>query len=225
MALKLMGDTDAALGYLAEAVRLDPQLAQAHSTIGTLLERSGRDGEAIDHFMLAARHDPGGEARFRLAEALRRAGRIDASLSHYEQVIERSEASFGQAMALVQLRRYSEARDRLTSGMDGHPWEPAFPLALARLLAASPDDQIRDGQRALELVQALELRTTAVAETMAMAHAELGQFREAVEWQRLAMSVAAEAGQSEAARQMSTNLLLYLRGQPCRTPWRDDELE
>ena len=228
MALNLMGDAGAAMGHLAEAVRLDPELAQAHFTMGTLAERSGRDGEAIGHYMVAATHDSGvGETHHRLADALRRAGRFEASLPYYEQVVERSDARFGQAMALVQLRRFGEAREHLSVGMDRHPWEPAFALALARLLAAAPDGQIRDGQRALELVQTLaeELRTTAVAETMAMAHAELGQFPQAVEWQRLAMSVATEAGQSVAARQMSVNLALYLRGQPCRTPWRNDELE
>ena len=85
---------------------------------------------------------------------------------------------------------------------------------------------MRDGRRALEIVQALaeEVRTTAVAETLAMAHAELGQFAEAVEWQRLAMSVATEAGQVEAVQRMSANLSLYLRGQPCRTPWHAAEL-
>ena len=130
-------------------------------------------------------------------------------------------------MALVGLRRYGEARDRLHAGMERHPGEPAFALALARLLAAAPVDAVRDGQQALDLVQALavEIRTTAVAETMAMAHAELGQFAEAVRWQRLAMSVATDAGQVDAVRRMSANLALYLSGQPSRAPWRADELQ
>ncbi len=127
----------------------------------------------------------------------------------------------------MKLGRYREAHDRLAAGVERHPWEPAFPLALARLLAAAPDDTLRDGGRALAMAQGLaeRLRTTAVAETMAMAHAELGQFTGAVEWQRLAMSVAAEAGQAAAVQRMSANLARYLRGEPCRVPWQDDELE
>ena len=39
------------------------------------------------------------------------------------------------------------------------------------------------------------------------------------------MSVAAEAGQTEAAQRMAVNLALYQQHQPCRTPWRDDEPE
>ena len=228
MAIKLMGGApDTAIGRLGEALRLDPLLTQARFAIGSLLEGSGRAAEAADYFRWAAEDGADGdEAAFRLAQILRRTGRPEASLSHYGRTIERSDARFGLALALVQLGRFSEARDRLRAGLELHPWEPAFSLALARLLAAAPDAAVRDGQRALDLVQALarNLRTTAVAETMAMAHAELGQFAEAVEWQRLAMSVATDAGQVEAVQRMSANLSLYLRGEPCRTPWHPDEL-
>jgi cytochrome c-type biogenesis protein CcmH/NrfG len=111
--------------------------------------------------------------------------------------------------------------------MNLHPDQPAFPQALARLLAASPDPQVRDGQRALDLVQALaeEHKTTSVAETMAMALAEVGRFAEAAEWQRLAMSVAVDAGHADAAQRMAANLALYQRHEPCRSPWRDDDPE
>ena len=230
MALRLSGeDAETAVAYLAEAARLDPALtARVQLTIGAVREAGGRVEEAIGHFTLAASEAPaGGEAHFRLAEALRRSGRAAASLAYYEQVPDRRDARFGEVLALVKLGRYREARDSLLAGVDRHPWEPAFAIALARLLAAAPDDAIRDGPRALAMAQALaeNLRTTAVAETMAMAHAELGQFTEAVRWQRLASSVAAGVGQAAAAQRMGTNLARYLRGQPSRTPWQDDELE
>ena len=230
MALRLSGgDGEAAAAYLAEAARLEPALTtRAHLTIGAVREESGRREEAIGHFALAASEAAaGGEAHFRLAEALRRSGRAEAALGRYEQVSDRREARFGEVLALAELGRWREAHDRLAAGTERHPWEPAFPLALARLLAAAPDDALRDGARALALAQALaeNVRTTAVAETVAMAHAELGRFATAVEWQRLAMSVAAEAGQPAAVQRMSANLAAYLRGEPCRTPWQDGELE
>ena len=232
LALNRVGDARAALDQLEEAVRLDPQLARAHFATGTLFERSGRDREAIDRYTSAVTHDPNlGEAHLRLADALRRTDRVEASLSSYQRVLELepdwAEARFGEAMALVRLTRHREALERLRLAMGFHPEELAFPLALARLLAASPDPQARDGQEALDLVHALteEHQTTAVAETMAMALAELGQFAQAVEWQRLAMSGATEAGHSEVAQRMAANLTLYEREKPCRTPWRDDALE
>jgi tetratricopeptide (TPR) repeat protein len=232
LTLNRMGDARAALAELEAAIRVDPRLALAHFMMGTLLERSGRDQEAIDRYTAAVTHDPRlREAHLRLADALRRIGRLEASLSFYQRVLElhpdSEEARFGEAMALVRLTRHAEARERLRVAMSLHPDQPAFPQALARLLAASPDSQVRDGQRALDLVQALaeEHKTTSVAETMAMALAEVGRFREAAEWQRLAMSVAVEAGHPHAARRMAVNLTLYQRHEPCRTPWRDDDPE
>ena len=232
LALNRTGDARAALAELDAAIRVDPSLASAYFVMGTLLERSGRDQEAIDRYTAAVMRDPGFRvAHLRLADALRRIGRLEASLSSYKRVLEiepdSEDARFGEAMALAHMSRHAEARERLRAAMSIHPDQPAFPQALARLLAASPDPQVRDGHRALDLIQALveKHKTTSVAETMAMALAELGRFPEAVEWQRLAMSVAVDGGHAEAARRMGANLALYLRHEPCRIPWRDDDPE
>ena len=232
LALNRTGAARAALEQLAEAVRLDPGLAAAHFAMGTLYERSGRDQEALERYTLAATHDPRhAEAHLRLADTFRRTDRLEASLAPYRRVLELEpgwrEARFGEAMALVRLARYAEALQRLRAAMDLRPGEPAFPLAVARLLAAAPDPRVRDGSEALVLAQAVEEthKTTAVAETMAMALAELGRFAEAVEWQRVAMAGAAAGGQAGTSRRMAANLALYRLGRPCRTPWRDDDPE
>lgn len=227
-----MGEARAALAELDKALGVDPALPPAHFMKGTLLERSGRDDQAIAEYTAAVTNDPTlREAHVRLADVLRRAGRLDAALSSYRRVLELApdseEARFGEAMALAQLSHHAEARDRLRDAMLRHPDQPAFTQALARLLAASPDPQVRDGRQALDLVTLLanQYKTTSVAETMAMAWAEVGRFEEAVDWQRLAMAVAADAGHSDAAKRMAANLALYQRHEPCRTPWRDDDPE
>ena len=137
-----------------------------------------------------------------------------------------TEAPFGYAMALVDLGRYREARDRLEAGTTLYPDQPIFVKALARLLAAAPDARARDGQRALMLVQELleQERSFDLGEAMAMALAEVGQYAEAASWQREVMSMAEQAGRYDLAQLMAGNLMLYERGQPCRTPWRDDEM-
>ncbi len=227
-ALLRVGDARAALTELQAAVNLDGRLAGAHYLLGMLFERSGRDREAIDRYTLAVTHDPNLDAvHLRLADALRRTGRLEASLASYRRVLDREEARFGEALALARLGRYGTARKRLETGVQLHPGQPAFPHALARLLAAAPDPAVRDGLRALELAQAVaaEHRTAGVAETLAMAFAELGRFGEAVEWQRFAMTVAADSARPDVARAMSANLARYQRREPCRTPWRDDEPE
>lgn len=229
-ALERLGDVHGAEAAFGEALRLDPRSYEAHYALGSLLARTGRDAEAIDRFEDAVFHNPNfAGAHLALADALRRSAQPGPSLASYRRVVEiepgNAAARFGEAMALVVLQRYAEARERLSRAAVVHPRRTEFPHALARLLAAAPDDRVRDGAGALELMRALVVSepTSAVAETMAMTLAELGLFAEAVEWQRAAMAIAARAARSDVARRMAVNLRSYLRRQPCRTPWRDGD--
>ncbi len=228
-ALFLAGDAGGALEQFEAAVRLSPEFPKAHYSIGVLMEAGGLDKEAIEQFSAAVKYDPSYvEARFQLADALRRNGRLEESLPHYAEVMKTSpavsQARFGYAMALVRLRRYQEARDRLTDGMKTYPDQPGFAHALARLRAAAPDDRVRDGRTALALVEPLlkQQKTIGLAETMAMALAELGRFDEAAAWQREAIAGATQAERDALAR-LSENLRLYESRKPCRTPWREDD--
>src|SRR5262245_1205653 len=149
----MQGDADHALAQYREAVRLSPTLAQAHFVMGLLLESRAQDREAIDAFTAAVTTDTANlDARFSLANALRRNGRIEESLTHYAEILRinpsMSQASFGYAMGLVRLGRYQDARDRLDAGVKAFPDQLGFAHALARLLAAAPDDRVRDGRRA-----------------------------------------------------------------------------
>src|SRR5262249_1561650 len=155
------------------------------------------DREAIDAFSTAVKQDPGyAEARMQLADALRRNGRAEDSLAHYAEVIKTipsiSQARFGYAMALVRLGRFVEPRDSIPHAMNAFHDHPGFPPALARVLAAAPDDRVRDGPRAFALMKDLLARqkTAALAETMAMTLAELGRFDEAIAWQLDAIATA-----------------------------------
>ena len=232
MALDRAGRAREAVVELEAALRLEPQSAQAHYVIGTVLERAGRDAEAIGRYAAAAEHAPESvEAHLRLADAYSRTAQADEALPHYQRVLaiapDSNAGRFGEAMALVRLGRHREARDRFATAHERHPDQPPFAIALARLLAASPDAGVRNGPWAVDLAGRLvaTVKTTGAAETMAMALAEVGQFAGAIEWQRVAIDVARDAGRRDLAQLMSANLALYSRGAPCRRPWRDDEPE
>ena len=229
-ALERLGDIGGAEDAYGDALRLDPRLYTAHYALGNLLARSGRDSEAIGRFTDAVLFNPNFAAgHVALADALRRTEHPGPALASYRRAIEldpgNAPAWFGEAMSLVRLDQYVEARVRLSRATVVHPGRTEFSHALARVLAAAPDERVRDGAQALELMRVLVASepTTAVAETMAMALAELGFFAEAAEWQRAAMAVAARAARPDVAQRMASNLQLYLRGQPCRTPWREDD--
>ena len=230
-ALYMLGNERDGRAQFEEALRVSPQYAEAHYSLGLILEGSGRFEEALHRFSTAVRHAPGYvEARVRLARLLRRVGRSSEALAEYAQVVaaepRSAEASFGYAMTLVLLGRYQEARERLETGIADHPDQPMFAKALARLLAAAPDARTRDGQRALTLVQELLARERSfdLGEAMAMALAEIGRYAEAASWQREVMSMAEQAGRYGLVELMAGNLRLYERGEPSRTPWRDDEM-
>jgi predicted Zn-dependent protease len=130
-------------------------------------------------------------------------------------------------MAYVQLGRYQAARDRLGSAMAAFPDQPLFAHTLARLLAAAPDDRARDANRAIAIVDEQlrrGQRTLELGETMAMALADLGRFAEATKVQRDLLTGAERAGLHAAVPRLTRNLESYERGEPCRTPWSNEEM-
>ena len=229
-ALYMTGDSKGALEQFQAAVRVLPDLAKAHYAIGVVKEASGEDAPAIEAFAAAVKADPAyAEARVSLADALRRTGKVEEALPHYAEVLKAnpsaSQATFGYAMGLVRLRRYAEARDRLAEATRAYPDQAGFAHALARLLAAAPDDRVRDGQRAMTLMTELlkAQNTVGTAETMAMALAETGQWTHAIDWQRQTIDAARQARQPALVARLTANLKLYQRHQPCRVPWSDDD--
>ena len=232
-ALFMIGDLDGAMTEFERVVRTTPDYYPSHYSIGVLLQETGRHAEAVERFATALRHRPGDDAAgLRMAISLRRSGDPQAALSYYEAVLRANpnavEARFGYVMTLVQLGRYREAHDRLVTAMQAFPNETSFPHALARLLAAAPDPAIRNGRRAMTLVErvmdAEPEPTIDLGETMAMTLAELGRFGEAAEVQRALIGAAELANLTAAVRHLTANLRRYERGEPCRTPWPADAM-
>jgi tetratricopeptide (TPR) repeat protein len=197
--------------------------------LGLLAESDMRDPEAIVHFTAAVGLDPNYlEAHASLADALRRTGRVDASLPHYLKVLALnpavSQARFGYSIGLVRLGRFREARDSLRDAVAMYPDQPGFAHALARILAAAPDDSVRDGTAAVRLTEKLleSNRSWTLLETRAMAAAEVGRFDDAVKWQQAAIQGAGSVAPAAMAH-MRDILGGYRRGAPCRTPWRADD--
>src|SRR5262245_22372985 len=89
-----------------------------------------------------------------------------------------------------------------------------YHTALAMLLAACPDAKIRDGKKALEAAQkAYELaKGPSELATLAAAHAEIGEFDKAVEWQ----TKATDAAPAALKEQYQQRLKLYQDKKPYR---------
>ena len=219
------GDPSGAVDQFEEALRWSPESPEAHFGLGMVLNLEGRYSEAIERFSAAVTYQTDHlEARLALAEALRVSGRLQESLPHLEQLVtlepRLAEVWAVHAMTLVRLERYQAARDRLSEARQVHPDRPMLTDLLVRVLAAAPDDRVRDGRQAMVLMQELleGPQNPSLGEAMAMTLAELGRYEEAVTWQRQAMVAAEETGRSDLAQGMAENLALYLQGKPCRKP-------
>ena len=235
-ALVLQGDVNGAVARFEEVAKLAPAdgldeaSAKANYSLGVIHAGSGQTNQAIQRLNAAVKYNPNyAEALMALGDTLRNSGRVEASLKPYADVVginpRSAEARFAYAMALVRLRRYRDAKTWLEESARVLPDRPELSHALARILAAAPDDTVRDGARAMTLVQELmkTSKTTVVGETMAMALAELGQFGDAVDVQKGVIAAAEEGGTAQDVRRMTMNLRLYERRQACRMPWPDDD--
>ena len=235
-ALYLLGNQNEALEQFQTVVReappegFDESTAKAHYSLGLVMATRGREAQAIEHLSAAVKYQPNyAEARLALGDALRRSGRFEASLPHYAEAVKinarNANARFGYALALVRLKRYREARDWLQESVRIQPDHPELAHALARVLAAAPDATVRDGPRAISIVEELlkNDKSTELGATMAMTLAEVGDFDQAAAVQRGVIEAAQRAGLQDEVRRLTQDLRLYERRQPCRTPWKDDD--
>jgi protein O-mannosyl-transferase len=77
-----------AMGYLREALRLKPDLAEAHYDIGLAMQRLDRLDDAIDEYRQALQLKPNlPEAYNNIGDALQVMGRVDDAISQYEKAL------------------------------------------------------------------------------------------------------------------------------------------
>ncbi len=189
----------------------------------------GRTDLAIERFSAAVQADSTYlEARLQLANTLRRTRAFERALTAYQGALSVEprlvEARLGYAAALAGAGRFDAARTWLMESRKSQPDRPEFSELLVRILAAAPDDRVRDGRMAVAVGEHLvrQVRTWRTLDALAMALAETGRWSEAEARQREAIEMLERGG--GAATALSETLRRYERHQPSRVPWSFDPI-
>lgn len=222
----LKSDPSASVVHYQKALALR-QLGQIEAAETQMTLRGDRAPTLTGPLMKAVTL-PSALASYRLAEALRLSGKNKDATPHYDQTVDLLSGEIaprvGRVLNLVQMGDDEEALIRLRDDLQHFPNNSVLLHILARLLAASSNDQVRDGQKSLQLLHILGKGpvTPEMVETLAMAFAETGDFKQAIDYQERALSVTGDADPTYLMR-LQENLSKYRNGKPCRQPWPPED--
>lgn len=203
----------------------------AHRKLGYSLLVNGQTAESLDQYRRVVAMAPqDSSARYFMGAGLSLLGRHEEALAEFRTVCDADSshvgARVGRARMLYALGDYAAAQQSLEEEVAAGDAAPPIRMTLARILAACPQDDLRDGARALELARELfgEGQSVDGAETLAMAYAETGDFDRAVETQQWAVDRVRTARRlRNQLPHVGARLELYRSQQPCRDPWSDRE--
>ena len=227
-ALGEIGDTVGAIEQLQAVLVRDPRNRTAHFNLGTILGRQGDHSRAIDHFVAVLESNSEDiEANRELSKSLSQVGRDDEAVTYLSKAVSLAPGDEASLILLAGLlvgrNRYRETLDLLEEAHRRFPQRVRTANALARLLAGSPDADLRDGQRSLRLAMQAYTATKLLdhGETVAMALAQLGRCREAADWQRRILGVAERAKEVRLVARLRQELTRYERRNPCAPAARE----
>jgi tetratricopeptide (TPR) repeat protein len=223
-----LGRFDQALASLDRAIELDPSNGWARGDRGFALLKRGDYARAIDDFTYALEHCEGHRtdpdrpwAQAKRGHLYLVANQLEKSLGDRNSALDdpRFAASSDyhwayaqRASAYLKLADYRQAARDFAIAAQHRTGLNMFAWALA----TSPDDTFRDGKRAVEYAsRACEVSSWEDADdidTLAAAHAEVGDFPQAVRLQEQALALGLL--DDEARRRLD----LYREGRPYRTP-------
>lgn len=222
--LHAMGRIDEARVKAFATLEQFPDSALAHNGVAIRLLASGRREEARSHFQtaLSLRSDSLPALRG-LGVLLTEDGELARAADYFRQARGlglTEELAERNAGVLIGLERYGEARAALEEDLLVLEGSRKLSLLLARLLAASPDADVRDGQQALALAREAFTASPGLdaAEVLVAALAELGDLEAAAAGQRRLIAAVEHSGRRQLLPRLERRLARLESGRPDRDP-------
>jgi Flp pilus assembly protein TadD len=223
VALEKQGKLSEALAEYKEAVRINPDLAQGHNNLANLLDATGKPEEALSHYREAVRLKPRAELpHLNLAAQLLELGKFDEAMSEYKIAgtlkPDDSRPHYRMGKALLRHGRSAEATAQFRQALSLDPVNPQVLVYLARVLAADQNSLNRNGNEAVGLAEKANELTRSqdsfVLDTLGIACAEAGRFKEAQQAARIALDLAGKDDDKKTVSAIEARLQLYEAGQP-----------
>jgi tetratricopeptide (TPR) repeat protein len=132
----------------------------------------------------------------------------------------RASALRGRGDAGLSLGQHRQAIEDYNDALELQPDDDGVLNNLAWVLATSPEDELRDGKRAIELAlkacELTEYKQAHILSTLASGYAEIADFETAKKWAAKAIETSDEAEQTE-------NLKKELASYEAGKPWREKQ--
>ena len=198
-----------------------PMLVVARQIRAELLANMKRLPEAIAEIQRLADSSEGSdELKLQLALYYQLDRQLGRAIGIYTSLLQKdptnAELLRSRGDAYLSLGNHAEAIADFEAALNQMPDDSPLLNNLAWVLATSPDDQLRDGKRAVELAtkacELTEYKLPHILSTLAAAFAESGDFDTAIEWSEKAVAL----DDTEQEEQLSKELSSYRGGQPWR---------
>ena len=224
-AYQAVGNKAAAEKEYRAALAINSDDASAHNNLANLLDDSGHTQEAITEFQKALHLNP------RFVAAYNNYGTLLVELGRYDDAVQQYTASekidpndwhapFLMGKVLLRTGRGGEAISFLQKAIRNAPNNPTILLFTAQVLASDENPKIRNGQAALALAQKADALTggtqPAMLDALAMAYAELGDFKDATNAAQDALDLANRFGMTNDVPFIQKHLEVYRKNQPFR---------
>ena len=234
---------DKALDDIEEAIRIQPQLVHPYLMRAEIYAATDRLHQAIEQLERLVQMSPGHvQLLNRLGSFYLMAGRPRKAIEVLTQVVDQDPENYSalrfRADAHLNIGEHAEAIADFGRALElNEEADESLLNNFAWVLATSPDDELRDGKRAIELAtKAAELtahQTPHILSTLAAAYAETGDFETAKKWSQKAVEIAqkelesadsSDRTQMQAdAEQLQKELDNYREGKPVRERQNADE--
>ncbi len=213
-----------AIHEFQKALKIKPD-PTGHNHIGELLLKNNNYADAAQEFRSAIAINPYYyEAQNNLSRALFELGQVEGAIEWAIRSIGGNPRLPNAYITLGDFYKHSkstaEAIAILRRGMRATRNYPPITLRLARILAASSEDEFRNGQEAVRLAKFVCEYTVSqkpeALDVLATAYAETGQFGKAVRTAQEALSLIDTTKQKELTAHIENHIKLFKANKPYR---------